>query len=478
MPVTPIALGLQSNPGRAGDDGAARLINCYAEKAGEEGKISYPLYACEGFASFGTVASGAAMRAMLAFSDTALYVVSGQRISKFNQSGTETALAAYATSGTVRMVRNRKVPNAQVGICSSDGLLRIIDTATDTVSTPTIPAGVTFNGIAAIDGYFVLTCANGEWFITAIDDGTSIDELDFAAAESNPDGLVAPAIMGSELVLFGERSTEFWNNNGNTDFPFGRSTTQSFGLYAAGTAVELGGSIIFAATNAQGAYDGVCILEGYQPRRISTTAVDRAILAIGKASLKSFSYSINGHTFYTITGTGTTPFTWTFDTTTGLWHERQSSALSRWRINDAVQFGTKVILGDYTNGALYEMTTTVNIGATASAARLSHSNDSGYTYVGPRSKTIGGSTNRTQRFRWNRLGQSKEDGKVLKIEITNAINENSTGVTMTVIPPHVHAYPNPMRFQAVYADIVTGSSQNSRPKAITGLSIDAYAVKG
>lgn len=476
MPLTPIALGLRSNPGRADADGAARLINCYAEDAGDEGKIRYPIYACEGFSSWGAVTSGGAMRAMLDFNGTALYVVSGQRLSKFNTAGTETALAAFATTGTVQMVRNRKLPNAQIGIVSSDGLFRIIDTTADTVSTPTIPSGVQFNGIAHLDGYFILTQANGEWYITEIDDGTDIDELDFSRAESNPDGLVVPLTRGNELVLFGEKSTEFWQNTGNTDFPFERSTSQPFGCYAAGTAREVEGSVIFVATNADGAYWGVRLLDGYQAQRISTHAVDRSISAqtTPATNLKATTYSINGHTFYSISGSA---FTWVYDTVTGLWHERQSDALSRWRVSDACQFGSRLIVGDYTNGALYLVTTTVNASAD-SVVSLSHSNDNGTTFVGPRSRTIGGTSNRTQRFRWNRLGQSKEDGKVLKIEISNAVSENGVGVPMTIIPPHVHAYPNPMRFQALYADIVPGSSQNSRPKAITGLSVDAYAVKG
>lgn len=475
MALTPIALGMRSNPGRANADGAARLINCYAEDAGEEGKIRYPVYACEGFSSWGTVASGGAMRAMLAFSETAIYVVSGQRLSKFNAAGTETALASFPTTGTVQMVRNRKEPNAQIGIVSSDGIFRIIDTTDDSVLTPTVPSGVQFNGIAHCDGYFILTQANGEWYITAIDDGTNIDELDFARAESNPDAIVVPMSRGNEVILFGQRSTEFWQNTGNTDFPFERSTSQSFGCYATGTAREIGGTIIFAGTNADGAFTGLMMLDGYQANKISTPAIDRSILSeTTPANLKSFTYAINGHQFYTITGTS---FTWTYDLSTGLPHERASNALSRWRVSEAVQFGTRVIVGDYTNGAIYLMSPTVNASAD-SVANLSHSNDNGETYIGPRAKTIGGTSDRKQRFKWNRLGQSKEDGKVFKIEITNAVSENGVGVTMTIIPPHVHSYPYPMRFSTLYADIVPGSSQNSRPKALTGLAVDAASVRG
>ncbi len=480
MPVTPISLGLRSNPARSGADGAARIINGYAEDTGEEGKLRYPIYACEGFTSFGTVSSGGVTRALLNLDGVTMYGVSNQRLFRVNQSGTVTDMGAFPTSGTVTMARNRKTPNAQVWVSSSDGINRLIATGDHSVTTPTPPTGVTFISVSQIDGYFILVDASGEWYVSAIDDAT-IDELDFAKAESSPDGLIVSKTRGSDQMLFGGLSTEFWINTGNTDFPFERASAASFGCYAAGSAVEItmGGSeasdsVIFAATNADGGYLGVCALSGYQAQKISTHAVDRAVSAETAANLKAFTYAINGHTFYTISGAD---WTWTYDTTTGLWHERESSGLTKWRISDAAQFGAKLIVGDYTSGALYQMTATTSI-ASDSAVSLYHSDDNGSTYIGPRSKTIGQSASTKQRFKWNRLGQSKEDGKVFKFTISNAINENGTGVPMTIIPPHVHAFPNPMRFNTLYADVVPASSQNTRAKAITGLAVDAYAVKG
>jgi len=108
MALEPISLGIRSNPGRDGADGAARLINCYVENAGDEGKAKYPIYACEGFTSFGTVSSGGLTRALLNLDGSTMYGVSGQRIFRVNQSGTCTDMAAFATSGHVTMARNRR----------------------------------------------------------------------------------------------------------------------------------------------------------------------------------------------------------------------------------------------------------------------------------------------------------------------------------------------------------------------------------
>lgn len=480
MAPTPISLGVRSNPGRDGAISAARLVNCYAEDVGEEGKIKLPIVACDGFTSFATIVNGALTRAMLSFSDTAAYGVSGMRMFKVTNAGVVTDLGFLPTSGLVTMARNRREPNAQIALCSSDGQVRIIEN--DVVTTPTIPAGSTFNSVAALDGYFIFTDAIGEWFVSDIDSST-IDELQFAKAESNPDGLLRASVRGRDLVLFGTRSIEFWQNTGATDFAFERTTSVSIGCYAAGSIREctavIGGNtvdtIIFAATDSQGAFIGVFMLDGYGATKISTHAIDRSIRMEGTstANIKAFTHAIDGHVFYTITGS---TFTWTYDTVTGLPHERKSDGINRWRINEAMAFAGKTIVGDYTLGRLYELTPTV-VSASSSSVAIRTSRDNGDTYSPSRSKAIS-ATNRKQRFKWNRLGQSKEDGKVLEISISNAVNENGTGVPMTVIPPHIHAWPNPTRIATLYVDVVPGSSTTSRPKAITGLAVEAAPVGG
>lgn len=52
MPVRPLALGVQSNPGRHPAAGSARLINAYAEDAGQEGVIQWPVWCVEGLVNF------------------------------------------------------------------------------------------------------------------------------------------------------------------------------------------------------------------------------------------------------------------------------------------------------------------------------------------------------------------------------------------------------------------------------------------
>lgn len=483
--ATPISLGVRSNPGRDTAISPARLINCYAEDAGEEGKIRYPIVACDGFSAFATMigADAGVTRGMLNLDDTTLYAVTGTRLQRVDTAGAVTHMQELATSGYAYFARNRKEPNAQVALVTSDGLFRLIEN--NAVSTPSLSSDIgasLFNSVCSIDGYFLFTKSNGEFYASAID-SSAIDDLDFAATQANPDGLSRGVIRGRDVCLFGPRSVEFWQNAGAADFPFERTTATQIGLFAPASAVPLSAvidgstadTVAFVAANVTGDLIGVMLLAGYEGRKISLPALDRAIRdEPTKSSIRGFTHTSGGHTFYTITGTS---FTWEYNCGTGLWHERKSSGLDRWRIVDACTFNGNTIFGDYSAAALYQRSASITPGS-ASVCTLRHSNDNGDTWTSARSKTIGAASATKTRVKFNRLGQSKEDGKVIELTITNAVIENGTGNPMTVIPPAVHAWPNPMRFGTLYVDAIPGASLTSGAKGITGLAVDAEAVKG
>jgi len=476
MDWTPISLGLQSNPGRDAQAGDTRLINCYVESAGNEGKTQAPVYACDGYRAFCTLAAAgvSAPRAALALSDTALYVVAGTRLVKINAAGVETAIGGtLPASGLVTMARNRREPNAQIGIsvggqfwvCENDVLTQV----------NLAPLGSTaLVSVTALDGYFVLFFDNGEVFSSDIDAST-IDPLDFTKAESSPDGGVVSKSRGRELVLFGSASTEWYTNAGGANFPFERTSTSGFGCYAAGSAVNvlhIGQTVVdtiaFAATDALGAYAGICILDGYGATKISTPEVDRSIASEpDRSAIKAFCYSRDGHTFYTVS---TSTATWSYDHATGLWHERQSSGATTWNAAIAVTFGSKIIVGHRTLAKLFEIAGGLFAANADSVLTLKHANDVEVGWNATRTAAIGGVGQTDTQVRFNRLGQSREDGKQFEVSISNAVMEDGVGNDMVVRPPIVHAYPKPVRFFAVRIDIVSGASRTDRQKGILGMS--------
>lgn len=478
MGIAPVGLGLRSNPGRDTAISAARIINGYVENVGEEGKLTVPIVASDSFEERDTLTSGGACAGMLALDATALYIVSGNNLYKNTAANVTSTIGTVTNSGWVQMGRNRK-STPQIGILTDAGVFQVCES--DSLSTVSEAFLTGLVGFVAFEGYGVLIKSNGEFYISTLDDYTAYDELDFETATASPHGLLGGASRGGELVLFGPRATLFYDNTGATDFPLERTQVIDIGCYAPRAVQEIvipgdGGtvdSIIWPATDAKGAYIGVVALSGYSGNKISNHAVDRAIRSEDTINnIRALTWAEGGHTFY---GLHTSTETWVHDVTTGLWHERTSSGEDRWRINAAAAFDGVTVLGDYSSAKIYDAGPDVSNGLTCNAA-LRYSKDNADNWITATTKAIGGSSARGNRFKWTRFGQSREDGVILEIKITNAVSEDGTGNDLTIIPPHLHAWPNPIEINALYVDVVPGSSGTSVVKSISGLSADVEAV--
>jgi len=479
MALQPISFGTTTNPNR--NDTQGILVNCYAEDLGESNEARFALYACDGYSIFAQLLGTGAgvVKGMLNLDDTQAYVVTGTRINLVYSNGAAVDIGALATTGYAYMARNRKDPNAQVGIVTTDGLFRIIEN--NFITTPSVDPDIgTFNSICTIDGYFIFTKENGEWYISSIDEGTEIDELEFAQAQSNPDGILRGIVRGRDVLICGPRSIEVYQNTGATDFPFERVTSLSIGVAYAPAMVNLAAVtdsgtqdvVIFPGNNADGSYAGVMLMEGYQASTISPSALDRAIIAEPtKSSIRAFTYARNGHVFYCITGSS---FTWEYNASTRRWHQRKSSGSSIWNVVDAMTFAGSTIFADKTVALLYQASSSLTP-ASASNITLRHSNNGGANWSPIRTKSVGSS--KTRRVRFPSLGMSREDGKVFEVTFTNAVVEGGTGVDMQVITPPVHAFPRRMIFDALYINITSGTSQTSSAKGFVNLAVDATAVE-
>lgn len=230
LTIAPLEIGTQSNYGRYGQDGAARLINCYAEELGKEGKDPIPVYACAGLVLFATLVDGGSVRAMFDVGDS-LYVVAGRAIYRVDVAGEVEQIGGMPSDGHVSMSRNRQSPLPQITV-TCDGITKIIvgSSVFDLDDSDLPPASSNCN----LAGYTVFSIADGRYYWTAIDETTDINALDFASAEANPDGLLVVRALGQHLVLFGTRSTEFHMHTGS-DRVFERSHVIQVGCYAAGS---------------------------------------------------------------------------------------------------------------------------------------------------------------------------------------------------------------------------------------------------
>jgi hypothetical protein len=157
--------------------------------------------------------------------------------------------------------------------------------------------------------------------ISAPDNGTSWDPLDFASKEGYPDYLQSIFADREQLYLFGTESSEIWQNTGNALFPFQRisgaaAREGSFCRYAP---VSIGGHVYYIGGAPQGqpvAYR----LDGFTPVRVSTPAIEQALAAeVYIPEAMAFSYSEDGHQFWVV---NTVDQAYVYDATTGEWHQR------------------------------------------------------------------------------------------------------------------------------------------------------------
>jgi hypothetical protein len=200
-----------------------------------------------------------------------------------------------------------------------------------------------------LDGYFMFTEQRGRITRSDQDSGAVFDGLAFANAESNPDKLVRGITHERMYVAFGARSTEFYASDASVDpFAFSRSAAIEVGCAAGGSVARVQQTILWIADDLT-----VRRLNGYQGAKISNPSVDRFIARIADLTqVSALTYSLGGNTFYTLSAP---EGTWEYNLTTGLWHERSSYGLNRWRVSCVAEFDGKLIAGDYNSPNLYVM---------------------------------------------------------------------------------------------------------------------------
>ncbi len=223
------------------------------------------------------------------------------------------------SSGRVGMDDNK----TQLAIVDGDNLY-IYNLASNVLTQITVDGWRGSYNVVEIDGYFCFADpGTDQFYLSAIDDGTALDALDFSSADSSPDDIVTIKASHRQLWLFGELSTEIWINSGGADFPFVRyqSYTLDIGCVGKHAAINAADTLFWIGQTENGR-GIVYMASGNQPQRVSTTAVEEALKAssdITQASM--WSYQIEGHEFIGINAPGLET-TWVFDASQQQWSER------------------------------------------------------------------------------------------------------------------------------------------------------------
>jgi hypothetical protein len=227
--------------------------------------------------------------------------------------------------------------------------------------------------VCFIDGWWVFNIVGTQEFFTPTSTyNLTFNGTNFALKDGATDNLVTMYENKEELWLIGEKTTEIWYDAGGTYFAFARlvSTMLQIGCSAPASIARFesqgsDGLVWFGKT--ERGQNVVVRTEGFSTVVISTPAINHEFAKLTFVSdAIGYTYQEDGHEFYVLTfptavtalGTGTT---WCYDNTTDMWHQRlsyepYSQSWNRHRSNCFLSFQNQRLVGDYQNGAIYQMT--------------------------------------------------------------------------------------------------------------------------
>lgn len=177
-------------------------------------------------------------------------------------------------------------------------------------------------------GYFVFSQPNTQtWYISALENATSEDPLDFAQAPASPDNIICPIADHGEAWLFGSASVEPWSNTGAADFPFeqNKGAVMQTGTVAAFSICRLDNTVYWLGRDENGG-GVVWRAQGYQPQRISNQSIEQQIQRVIEGGTDvtkaiAYAYQQSGRSFYCLRVPGLDT-TLCYDVASAQWHDR------------------------------------------------------------------------------------------------------------------------------------------------------------
>ena len=209
--------------------------------------------------------------------------------------------------------------------------------------------------VVFIDGFFCLTTDSKKFIVSALNDGTNYNALDFGTAESGPDDIVAPVVFRNQLFIGGSQTIEAFQNIGGADFPFQRTGLfLQKGIISPFSIQTLQDTFVFIGAG-QNESPAIWTLSGNNVQKISTTAIDKELSALTQDQIDdiySWAYAEKGAYFV---GFALPGGTFVYDNISKRWHERKSfldGSLGAYRVTALVRAYNKVWAGDLADGRI------------------------------------------------------------------------------------------------------------------------------
>ena len=283
-----------------------RRLNVYLEVRKDGDKSSIVCYGTPGLQLAFTPAG---MARGLVGNDSALFEVAGNEILNLSATGQTLNSGVIGTS------------SGPVGLALNPLQVMIVDGSTGYVFTPqtgaiNVPVGFP-NGartVAYCNGFFICELpGTNQFYVSALNDGTSWPGLSYAAAVQAIDGIAAVDTSGDCSSFLLMEHIEFWQNVGATPEPFQyiQNSATMYGIQAIYSRAHVGDSLVFLAHTGGGSFQNssgsfqVARIKGYTVEIVSTTDIDNIIQEIARTSqitdATAYSYQQDAHAFYQLT---------------------------------------------------------------------------------------------------------------------------------------------------------------------------------
>ena len=344
---------------------AQKRINLYVEIQQDEDKTKLALYRMPGSSLFTTMGD-TPIRGMYSLGNF-LYVIHRGTFWEINNAGVKTNRGSLVTTtGRVSIIDNGTqilIVDGTQGYYYTPATTTFVQIARagPAAGFPVNPVSCTFQA-----SFFIVVQGGSQFFfVSGSYDASTWNALQFAAAETSPDNLMATISDHGELIQLGDVSTEFWQPSAALDFAFiiEQGAQAEWGLAAQYSLAKLGESIIFLCKNRLGEAN-VSVLNGHSAFRVSTSELDSILNAGVNSDATGFSYALDGHLFYQL-NLPTLNQSWLYDATSSklagqpVWSQLKSYNLARQKFETQANYLGRVMFGDYSNGNIYYLDRTV-----------------------------------------------------------------------------------------------------------------------
>lgn len=278
-------------------------------------------------------------------------IVSGRILYRIGDDGIGVPLGTIPGVGRVQMTHNQFSTGYQVLVENGQGgggyVYNTVDNTFAKITDEAYPGSISSD---YLDSFLLGVEPLGRyWFHSNLANATDYNSLDRYEAEASPDKIVGLAVSQFEVVVFGQRTIEFFFNSGGTTGTFqNRRQSITRGCASRHTIKKLDNTLFWLGD------DGVVYrLDVYAPRPVSTRALEKSFAQSNWAEAIAHVWEDRGHKVYYLTFPDGQTFG--YDVISGLWHRRESFGLQRWRLNHTIKWGRDWFGGDFQNGRIWQL---------------------------------------------------------------------------------------------------------------------------